>query len=332
MHCELIVPGLFAEASGLRAPSLEMLLARGRGSSAQTSAVESWLQEAFGLQDQPIAAGALTLAASGADPGVDCWGRADPIHLHLMRDRLIVAPGTALALSREEAEALVEQLNRHFAGALWLKAVEPDRWCARLDSHFAFAAAPSLEAAGRDVDVTLRIGGEAGKRWSTLLNEVQMLLHASPVNQAREARGKPAVNSLWLWGVGRAPQLPASRFQSVAASDPVALGLARMAGVRAFPLPPSAQAWLERTPAEGRHLVLLDALRAPLALGQSAEYRECIDALEKQWFAPLLEALRSRRVGMVSVHVPDSAGASFETIRGDLRCFWRRRKALEHYA
>ena len=29
-----------------------------------------------------------------------------------------------------------------------------------------------------------------------------MLLHAHPVNEAREARGEPAVNSLWLWGAG----------------------------------------------------------------------------------------------------------------------------------
>lgn len=332
MHCELIVPGLFAEASGLRAPCLELLLARGRGTSSESSSVESWLQEAFGLEDEPSAAGALTLAASGMDPGTDCWGRADPIHLRLMRDRLIVAPGAALALSREEAEALVEDLNRHFAGALWLKVVEPDRWCARLESHFAFAAASPLDVAGRDVDVTFRIGGEAGRRWSQLLNEAQMLLHAHPVNQAREAHGQPAVNSLWLWGVGRAPRLPASRWQSVTANDPVALGLARMAAVRHLPLPPSALAWLEHTPEEGRHLALLDALRAPLALGQSAEYRECIDALEKHWFAPLLDALRAGRLGMLSVHIPDSAGASFETIRGDLRRFWRRRKALEHYA
>jgi len=44
-------------------------------------------------------------------------------------------------------------------------------------------------------------------------------------------------------------------------------------------------------------------------------------------------ALRAGRIGMVTVHVPDSPdGASFETIRGDLRRFWRRPKALGHYA
>ena len=39
------------------------------------------------------------------------------------------------------------------------------------------------------------------------------------------------------------------------------------------------------------------------------------------------------RIGMVSVHVPDGAEAlSFETIRADLRRFWRAAKSIEHYA
>jgi hypothetical protein len=31
---------------------------------------------------------------------------------------------------------------------------------------------------------------------------------------------------------------------------------------------------------------------------------------------------------MVTVYVPDSLGAEFETIRGDLRRFWRRARPL----
>jgi hypothetical protein len=333
MHCELIVPGLFAEASGTRAASLELVLARGRTTTAESAPLEAWLQEAFALDDEErLAAGALTIAGCGGEPGEHCWARADPVHLRLMRDRLIVVPSAAFSLSREEADALVDALNRHFGERLPVTAVEPERWCARLERDFAFNAAPPLDVAGRDVDVTLRIGGEAGKRWRTLLNEVQMLLHAHPVNEAREARGEPAVNSLWLWGVGSAPRVPASKWQSVTAADPVAAGLARLSGTRHRPLPPDANAWLQGAQQEGRHLVVLDALRAPLALGQSAEYGESIEALEHRWFAPLLAALRAGRLGMITVHVPDSLGASFETIRGDLRRFWRRPKALEKYA
>ena len=107
--------------------------------------------------------------------------------------------------------------------------------------------------------------------------------------------------------------------------------MAKCAGAQARTLPQSGGEWLSQEPGDGRHLLVLEALRAPLALGQAAEYRECLDLLEDRWFAPLLGALRSGRVGMVTVHVPEAA-ASFETIRGDLRRFWRRPRALERYA
>jgi hypothetical protein len=298
---------------------------------AQAGNLESWLQQAFGLQGRPFAAGALTLLAADGEPADDCWVRADPVHLRLARDRLIVVPDAAFALSREEADALVEALNRHFGGALALRVIDARHWCARLEEDLALEAPSALECAGRDVDLTARIGGEAGKRWSRALNEAQMLLHSHPVNQAREARGDPPVNSLWLWGAGRMPRDAKGGWQSVSAADPLPLGLAKAAGAQPRALPLSAQEWLARAPQEGRHLVVLEALRAPLALGQEAEYRECIDLLEKRWFAPLLAALRAGRAGILTVHVPD-AGASFEAVRGDLRRFWRRRRPLERYA
>src|SRR5919109_18489 len=118
MHCELVVPGLFAAPGAARLPSVELLLARGRCSSASSQPLEAWLQEAFATDDEPlgqsIAAGALTLLATGADPGAHSWSRADPVHLQLMRDRLILVPGAALAIAPEEAQALVDALNRHF--------------------------------------------------------------------------------------------------------------------------------------------------------------------------------------------------------------------------
>ncbi len=280
-----------------------------------------------------MAAGALTLAASGGEPGRHFWARTDPVHLRLMRDRLIVVPSAAFSLSLEEARALAEALNRHFAGRLAIEVVDPGRWCARLEETLAFHADPPLAAAGRDVDLALRGGGEAARRWGTLLNEAQMLLHAHPVNQEREARGEPVVNSLWLWGAGRragsagGALAERSRGRSAWRSGSPA-SPARVPAACPRTRRPSSSA----SPQDGRHLLLLDALRAPLALGHSAEYRERIDTLEKNWFAPLLAALRRGRVGMVTLHVPDSLGASFETIRGDLRRFWRRPRALEKYA
>jgi hypothetical protein len=332
MHCELVVPGLFAVASGARLPGVEMLLARGRCTSEESCNFESWLHDAFGLGERPFAAGAYTALGAGRDPGDASWTRADPVHLRLMRDRLILVPGAALNVRDDEAQALCDALNAHFGERLEVRRVEADRWTARLAEEMAIEAKCPLEIAGRDVDLGRAEGADAS-RSHKVMNEAQMVLHSHPVNAEREKQGEPTVNSIWLWGAGRASKIEDARWQSVTARDPLVLGLAAAAGLRHRPLPASASAWLERAPEEGRHLIALDMLRAPHALNLTGEYQDAMTTLERDWFAPLLQALRGGRVGMVTIHVPDGAEcASYETIRGDLRRFWRRPRALEHYS
>lgn len=327
MHCELLVPALFAAPGGARLPSLELLLARGRCTSAGAESVEDWLHDAFELGDAPLAAGAFTVLGANGEPGTRSWLRADPVHLRLMRDRMVLAPAAALGIQRREAEALCEALNRHFAPRATFQLIDAERWVAASDADFVAEPAPPLAFAGRDVAAALRTATSA------LLNEAQMVLHAHPINEAREARGEPAINSVWLWGAGRVPAVASKRWHSVTADDPLILGLGRAAGVRHRTLPQSGAAWLDPAPEEGRHLVVLDALRAPLALEQTAGYQETLAHLEAAWFAPLLAALRDGRVGMVTIHVPDAAESlAYETIRADLRRFWRRPRSLEHYA
>lgn len=328
MHCELAVPGLLSADSAARFPALELLLARGREADDEPLSLEQWLAASFGLdQEAPLPMGALALLAAGRDPGAERWVRADPVHLRLLRDRMALVPAAAFGLSREEADALCETLNRHFEGRLRIDAVEPDRWCARLASDLAVSAESPLDMAGR----VLKPGGSA----DALLNETQMALHEHPVNEAREARGEPAINSLWLWGAGAPPreaQAPwrdaRAHWQSLASDEPAGLGLARVAGIRSRPVPAGGEAWLDRLPEDGRHLAVLDVLRAPLALGDQEVFASRLQDLEAKWFAPLLAALRAGRIGMLTVRVPD-AGASFETIRGDLRRIWKRPRPLK---
>jgi hypothetical protein len=332
MHCELVIPGLFSAPPASRTPALELVLARGRCASTASLHLETWLRDAFALGDKALPAGALTLLGAGAEPGTDCWSRADPVDLRLLRDRVILVPGAALRIREEEAQALCEALNRHFGSRMEVRMVGADRWVARFADDVDIDTASPLELSGRDVELA-RPSAAGGSFSHRILNEAQMVLHAHPVNEAREARGEPAINSVWLWGAGRAVKVENEHWHSVSADDPVALGLARAAGIRQRPLAASATAWLERMPEEGRHLIVLDTLRVPLALGAGAEYQDGVAAIESQWAAPLVAALRAGRVGMLSIHVPDAAEcASYETIRGDLRRFWRRSRPLESYA
>ena len=59
----------------------------------------------------------------------------------------------------------------------------------------------------RRVDRVLNRGVETwyprARRLRTLLNEVQMLLHEHPLNQAREERRQRPLNAVWISGCGR---------------------------------------------------------------------------------------------------------------------------------
>jgi len=318
VHCELLVPGLLSATTTPRAAALELLLARGRRTGADAATPEAWLFEGFGARQH--AAGAFSLLGAGGEPGEASWARADPVHLRLLRDRVVVMPAEALPLSPEEAGSLAV----HLAAIAEVRVLSPRRWSVRLPGGAVAGAKPAIEAAGEPAPIA--------RDSDRLLTEIQMSLHAHPVNEAREARGQPPVNSLWLWGGGPLERLEECPWQSVLADDPLPLGLARAAGARQMALPQHAAAWLSRAAEDGRHLIVLDALRAPAALSAEDDVREALERLERDWFAPLLCALRDGRVGMVTIHVPDGeAASSFETARGDLRRFWRRPRALERY-
>ncbi|MBI2753557.1 MAG: phosphoglycerate mutase [Betaproteobacteria bacterium] len=333
MHCELVVPALFAAREVARLPALELLLARGRVAREQPLSLEPWLAQAFGLAESSFPAGAITAFAAGENgigsPGDFCWLRADPVHLRIERDRLSLIPSAGFSISRDEAEAFGATLNRHFGDVLAIVPCWPDRWCLRSAGDVALDALAPIELAGQEVDANLPRGPQTA-RWHALLNEVQMALHDHPVNVEREQRGEPAVNSVWFWGAGRLPGAARGPWHSVTADDPLATGLARLAGLRHRALPATANDWLERVPENGRHLVVLDALRGALALGGPESHGERLAAMEARWFAPLLEALRRGRIGMITVRASD-AGASHETVRGDLRRFWRRMRPLAAY-
>jgi hypothetical protein len=75
------------------------------------------------------------------------------------------------------------------------------------------------------------------------MNELQMLLHDHPVNQAREERGEPVINSLWFWGNGVLPESVSAPGPEICADHALARGLARHAGIRCSPVPDNFSLW-----------------------------------------------------------------------------------------
>lgn len=294
MHCELMVPGLLA--SEARLPALELLLARARASRSDPEDSLSWLGRAFGVE--PLPAGALT----AGEPGF--WLRADPVYLNASRGGVVMLPLRGLAAAH--AAALVDTLNCHFAGRHEFRARCPDAWAMK-SAPAPIDAPPTAQAAGRDLS-----GFMPAAPWPALLTEIQMTLHQHPANEEYGID----VNGVWLWGAGELPAALEAPWRSVSADEPIAAGLASAAGVRYQAMPRTARQWLDEMPEDGRHLVAFDGMR---------------EELEVDWFAPLLAALKSGRIGMLTLHAPE-AGLSFESTRPDLRHFWRRPRPIAQHA
>jgi 2,3-bisphosphoglycerate-independent phosphoglycerate mutase len=51
--------------------------------------------------------------------------------------------------------------------------------------------------------------GEAAEKILRLMKESHEILRGHPINKARKARGELCANSIWLWGQGRKPAIPA---------------------------------------------------------------------------------------------------------------------------
>ncbi len=320
MHCSLFIPDFFSTENASPASRLaaaETLVARGRRRRKAPTSPGAWLFERFGVRAQrgwPVAP--YTLLADGGAPEGHFWMRADPMHLSIVRDSLAF-DGAALDVSRSEADALAATLNRHFGDAPAFHPLRPERWYIRLPGAPELDTTPPAAARRAAIGDTLPSGADA-TRFRALMNEVQMVLHEHPVNTEREARGAPAVNSVWFWGGGTLDTPGARPFSIVLAEDPLARGLALAAGIRARHLPENAATLLSILATEGVALVVLASLRS--------------DALERDWLVPLLGALEDGRIGMLSLTLSGTDSLlEVETVRSDLRYFWRTRKPLQSY-
>lgn len=333
MRCTLLIPHLIWPAAlgkepyrGLALPGLETLLGRGKLSRLADGDGAAWLCRAFGVarqRDWPVAP--LALLADGGNPGAAYWLRADPVHLRLGRDHLALADSRTFSLAQPAATALADALNRHFADAgLMFDPLRPARWYLRLATEPAIATTPLARVAGRNVQPYLPDGADAA-RWHRVITESQMLLHAHPVNAEREARGEPAINSIWPWGGGTLPATGARPCDRIWSDDPLAIGLARAAGIPAAPLPAAAGTWIAAATGRERHLVVLPQLEAAAQYGDPPGWQHAVRELERSWFAPLAAALRAGRLIECAIVAGDGERLLSWSVAGSDRWKWWRR-------
>ena len=183
--------------------------------SLQTAPTQGLPHERFLLGDSvPAAPFALLGLQGGAIESNAVLACIQPVHLHATRDHLVLMHPDHIPLTAAESAALLEEAKPLFQDEFKAEiiAADPCHWFIK-PAHFASLATHSVDQAhGRNIDWwlprdTVEIG--TARAWRKLQNEIQMLWHISPINEARQASGLPAINSIWISGIGSIGDLQA---------------------------------------------------------------------------------------------------------------------------
>ena len=313
------VPATLADALAAAGPfpQLESLLGRARRGAGEVADGETLLCR---LAEPAAAPGAVLASSLARAPECYCY-RAAPIHLRPDRDRLLVFAGNEVVPDADETRALVADFNRTFAEDGLGLATAHGGWVLLSDVPPG-PALPALGAvAGRYLDRVIPAGADY-RAWRRLLNEVQMFLHAHPVNAAREARGGLTVNGLWFWGGDRRPDAPivldATRLHG---NDPLLRGLAAASQTTLGALDGSALESLA-----GESVVLYWPQAEYALLGGDAEgWLAAAQRFETDWAGALLRLAGTQGV---AIRLVSGNGADYRLGPGGRWRFWRRRRPL----
>jgi hypothetical protein len=343
MNLHLLVPSLFwPDASlpeiyhDLSLPGLENLLAKCSRTVNESEGIEPWLCRAFGVAKQldwPVAP--ITLQGDGGDhikAGSDYWIRADPVHLRIERDQIMLADSRVFPISPEEAHQMTSMLNRHFSeNDLAFLPLRPDRWYVRLANMPPPQTYLLSDVIDSGINERLPYGSN-NTIWRGFFNEIQMLLHEHPLNQSRDGRGEPSINATWFWGGGIMPESLISPYSQVWSNDVLAGCLALASGINQARLPADAAIWRQYSPA-GNHLVVLSALQGKAQYHDPYGWRESLKQLDYNWFEPLWAMLRQGEIDRLTLtSLGNKEARNFSVRRSDFRKFWRRPKAISAYA
>jgi hypothetical protein len=229
--------------------------------------------------------------------------------------------------SAEESRQLCASLNEYFSGReMQFFAPHPQRWYLRLNALPRIRTIPLPELYGRNIRRALPEGEDAA-HWHQLFNEIQMLLYAHPVNDAREARGELPINSLWFWGEGKRVESLRKNYQNVSSDDELTKMFSVTAGIPFAEWSPYWQA------SKDDQLLVWTGLRSALQRGDLAAWRDFLQDFEIGYAQPLWQALQNGKIRQIKIDVLAGRNSRrFKVTRGETWAFWRRSKPLTHYS
>ncbi len=306
---DLIVPGIcgpFSKNTTIPDDASTQLLLTTLQHCKVTAAASSFQQQLSQCLNYPhkLPLAALSLFARSEEYAHSHVMYVDPIHLQADMDHAILFDREALQLDRSESDALVQELHTHFTqDALQIITDEAAHWYLISEQPIQIDTVPVSDVIARNVNFFLPTG-EHASHWKHFLNEAQMLLHMSEVNQQRELAGKLPANSVWLWGEGSLPDTLEQRYQHFVSDSRLLAGLARLGGSEYAPLSSSDSFTLS----DGDTLVCDTRCMSAACYSDVTQWREQLTRVIEETIVPVM---RSAAGKAARVSLYDCAGRMY---------------------
>jgi len=156
----------------------------------------------------PLEAASLGVKLAADDIAFRC----NLVTLRFEGNKIVMEDFSAGHITDEEARKVIIDLNkematneiRFYAGVSYRHLMVLRNGAAKFSNLEHLKMTPPHDIIGREISSSL---SQVKEPVLSLMKESQRLLKDHPVNHAREAKGLPPANSIWLWGQGRSPRM-----------------------------------------------------------------------------------------------------------------------------
>lgn len=304
----LYVPGLFGPDIAIHPddlpsmPALDWFLTKGLHQKIQSDSASYTLCELFGLSseqgDYPVAA--ISRLSDDDQHPEGLWLRADPVHVSADRDGLILFDSNRFSLSQHDALVLAASINLLLEPyGMTLEVPVPTRWYLRVHEEYKLKTMPIDSVIGKDI-LPFMPTGDDRINFIQLMNDIQMTLHDSDINKKREQDKELPINSVWFWGYGELPEIIKRHWSFVASDEMLAKGLSMIAATPFEALPESYQS-IKGKGDSYNGLIIVNSFQKFSYYNDLEAWLEALLYVESNWFAPLLNALKSKELVQLTI-------------------------------
>jgi 2,3-bisphosphoglycerate-independent phosphoglycerate mutase len=138
--------------------------------------------------------------------------RCNLVTLKFQGSKIVMEDFSAGHITDGEAKKVILDLNkematneiRFYSGVSYRHLMVLKNGAAKFSNLEKLELTPPHDIIGKEITTLL---SQMKEPVLALMNESQKLLKSHPINLARESKGLPPANSIWLWGQGRSPRM-----------------------------------------------------------------------------------------------------------------------------